>query len=283
MPTPRLRSPPVLPRRLTVDGSTVTPTGSPTTERPPGTPTDEGPTETPSEADPCGGGTSVQLGTDRQFRCFGYAWTDPPETVQDGADREDRARNLVAASVNPYVSPHSGRRYHLFEALINAGFSTSGYPSNDLTARARWGQTFPVEGSGSRAATVTVRTTTEPTIVFDEREYALLLHVHEELRGATAEADLTVVLEDVTEGRTVFEEVVYGERIDGESEQLWTYGERDTYDTAIPVSLSAGHTYRAYSQVGVRVTRGDAGYLGYPPSVVATFEATLEEIAVAFE
>lgn len=264
-----------------------TPTGQPagttTAAEPTGTPTAAEPTETTGDEDPCAGGTTVELGTDRRFLCFDYGFTDPAETVQDEPDDESRARNLVAASVNPYVSPHSGRRYHLFEALINAEFSTQGYPSNDLTARSRWGQSFPVEGTDSREATVTVQTTTEPTIVFDEKEYALLLNVHPELRGATAEADLTVVLEDLTDGETLFEEVIYEERIDGDSEQQWTYGERDTYDTEIAVTLSAGHTYRAYSQVGVRVARGVAGYHGYPPSVVASFEATLNEIQVAFD
>lgn len=245
-----------------------------------GTPTEppEMATET-ATGDPCRAGTTVELGTDRRFGCFDYGWTDPSETVQD---EQDRARNLVSATLTPYVSPHSGRRYHLFMALINAGFSTQGYPSNSLAARSRWGQAFPVGGSGSREATVTVETTTEPTIVFDEREYALLLNVHPDLEGAIAQAELRVVLEDLTAGDAIHDEVVYRERVDGDSEQQWTYGERDTFETAIPATLTAGNTYRAYSEVGVHVSRGEAGYTGYPPSVVASFEATLTEIAVAF-
>lgn len=258
------------------------PAGTPTGQQT-GTPTGGEPTETAGEEDPCAGGTTVQLGTDRRFRCFDYGFVEPTEMIQDKPDHESRARNVAAAHLNPYVSPHSGRRYYLFEAWVRAEFSTAGYPGGALSSRARWGQAFPVEGTDSREATVTVQTTTEPTIVFDEKEYALLLNVHPELQGATAEADLTIVLEDLTDGGTIFEEVIYEERIDGGSEQQWTYGERDTYDTEIPATLSAGNTYRAYSQVGVRVSRGEAGYTGYPPSVVASFEATLNEIHVAFD
>lgn len=164
----------------------------------------------------------VYLGQNKHFGLFNYSFEDPVDFDCDG-DIYCRYGTAGYAANTHFIDAHAKE-------------SRLGHRSK---TRMRWGQTFPVRGTGSQAANVTVVTS------LSSNDNRLTVARWAGARGV-ARAYIRVWMKDLTAKQVVYNQIVYEKKTTD-----WTVLDWTDITTVIPVTLTGGHKYRVFAEFGV--------------------------------